>query len=128
MILDTSAIVALLLEESGSVRILDILEKSVSTGVGTPTLTETGIVLAHRVGSGWEKALDDFLDDYKVEAIPFDRFHWREAVTAYRRFGKGWHPAGLNFGDCFSYAVARLAGRPLLCTGRDFARTDLDLA
>jgi ribonuclease VapC len=128
LILDTSAIISLLLEEPGSVRILDALEKSVATGVGSPTLTETGIVLARRVGSGWENALEDFLDEYRVEEISFDRLHWREATLAYRRFGKSWHPARLNFGDCMSYAVARIAGRPLLCTGRDFEQTDLELA
>lgn len=128
MILDTSAIIAILLAEPGSAQLRAKIETSAFPGVGTPTLTETGVVLAGRIRSGWVEALENFLDELGVGIIPFGDRHWREAIIAYRRFGKGWHPAGLNFGDCFSYAVARLAGRPLLCTGRDFARTDLQLA
>jgi ribonuclease VapC len=58
----------------------------------------------------------------------FRRAHWRSAVDAFHRFGKGRHPAGLNFGDCMSYATAKLADQPLLCAGADFAKTDLRLA
>jgi len=60
--------------------------------------------------------------------VSFGEDHWREAARAFRRFGKGRHPAALNFGDCLTYAVARLAGAPLLCVGEDFPQTDLDLA
>lgn len=60
--------------------------------------------------------------------MPFGEAHWREAVEAYRRFGKGRHPAGLNFGDCLTYATAKLAGEPLLFVGEDFPATDLEAA
>ena len=60
--------------------------------------------------------------------MPFGEAHWREALAAYRRFGRGRHRANLNFGDCLSYAVARLAGEPLLFVGDDFAATDLPRA
>jgi len=60
--------------------------------------------------------------------IPFGEAHYGSAVEAWLRYGKGRHPAGLNFGDCMAYATARVAGRPLLCTGEDFPRTDLELA
>jgi ribonuclease VapC len=64
----------------------------------------------------------------EVAVVPFADAHWKAAIDAHRRYGKGRHPAGLNFGDCLTYATAKLAGQPLLCTGRDFARTDLPIA
>lgn len=67
------------------------------------------------------------LDESGIEQIPFGDAHWKEAVDAYLRFGKGRHKAQLNFGDCLTYAVARLADEPLLFTGNDFTETDLDL-
>jgi ribonuclease VapC len=60
--------------------------------------------------------------------VPFDEGHWREALAAFIRFGKGRHPAGLNFGDCLSYATATIAAQPLLAVGEDFAKTDLVVA
>ncbi|MDX6651543.1 MAG: ribonuclease VapC [Solirubrobacterales bacterium] len=68
-----------------------------------------------------------FLQERELIVIPFDQLHWEEAVTAFIRFGKGRHPAGLNFGDCMTYATAQLAAEPLLCVGEDFAKTDLAL-
>jgi ribonuclease VapC len=61
-----------------------------------------------------------------IEEIPFGSVHWREAVDAFRRFGRGQHPAGLNFGDCLTYAAASLSGEPLLFVGDSFAKTDLE--
>jgi ribonuclease VapC len=69
--------------------------------------------------------LDRFLRDFQVTPIAFGELHWLEALEAFRRFGKGRHPAALNFGDCMSYATAKLAGRPLLFVGDDFTRTDI---
>ncbi len=66
------------------------------------------------------------LDELGIQEIPFGELHWREAVDAYRRFGKGRHPAALNFGDCMTYAVASLTGEPLLFVGNDFGHTDLE--
>ena len=63
-----------------------------------------------------------------MQEVPFGELHWREAVDAYRRYGKGRHPAALNFGDCMTYAVASLAGEPLLFIGEDFSLTDLEPA
>jgi ribonuclease VapC len=63
-----------------------------------------------------------------ISAVPFGDAHYGTAVEAWLRFGKGRHPAGLNFGDCLSYATARLAGQPLLCTGEDFSKTDIEIA
>jgi hypothetical protein len=69
-----------------------------------------------------------FLTEFGIVTVPFGEEHWRTAFEAYRRFGKGRHAAALNIGDCMSYATAKLSRQPLLCTGADFARTDLAVA
>lgn len=127
MILDSSAILAILLAEPDA-EFLKAKLRSSPAGVGAPTLVETAIVLTNR--QGWEslEGLRAFLRDLAVSVVPFETDHWIEALEAYRKFGKGRHPAALNFGDCLAYAVARIAGEPLLCTGDDFPRTDLPLA
>ena len=105
----------------------EVLRAAPHIGVGAPTLVETSIVLSSRAGRGGQTALEGILSDRAIVVVPFDDQHWREAVMAFSRFGKGRHPARLNFGDCLTYATARRAGRPLLCIGDDFAQTDLDL-
>ena len=128
MILDSSAIVAVLTNEPGSASILAKLSGPQALGVGAPTLVETALVLSTRVDSSAREMLDRFLAELDVAVIPFSEAHWREAADAFRRFGKGRHAAALNFGDCMSYAVAKLARKPLVCIGEDFLKTDLDLA
>lgn len=127
MILDSSAILAILLGEPDN----DVLRTklmSAPAGVGAPTLFEAAIVLTNRHGWEFLESLHAFLRDLSVSVVPFHASHWLEALEAYRKFGKGRHPAALNFGDCLAYAVAKVAGEPLLCTGNDFPRTDLPLA
>jgi Uncharacterized protein conserved in bacteria len=127
MIVDTSAILAVFLKEPGHEAILEVLTGADVLGIGSPTLAETGIVLESRFGepgAGW---LRQFVEEFGLTVIPFGEMHAREATAAYACFGKGRHEAGLNLGDCLTYAVARLAGQPLLCIGADFPRTDLDL-
>ena len=127
MILDTSAILAVFLKEPGYEAVLEALVAAGAVGIGAPTLAETGIVLETRFGehaSGW---LQQFAEEFRLTEIPFGALHRREAVVAYARYGEGRHDAGLNFGDCLTYAVARLAGQRLLCVGSDFSRTDLEL-
>jgi ribonuclease VapC len=128
LILDTSAVVAVVVQEPGYDGLIGKLASARSVGIGTPTLAETGIVLTARLGRDPRGLLARLLQELEVTPIPFGDPHWRAAVEAYRRFGKGRHAAALNFGDCMSYATARLSGLPLLCTGRDFAKTDLLLA
>lgn len=128
MILDSSAIVAILLREQECEDLLDKLATVPTVGVGAPTLTEAGIVLTARLGDRARQILSLFLQESKLVVVPFGELHWRTAVEAYYRYGKGRHAAGLNFGDCMAYATARLARQPLLCTGKDFSRTDLELA
>ena len=128
MILDSSAVVAVLTEEAGYASLLGLLDEADSLAIGTPTLVEAEIVLVGRVGPSRRMFLANFVVERDVAVLPFEEAHWREAVSAFLRYGKGRHPAGLNYGDCMTYATARLAGEPLLCLGDDIAKTDLELA
>lgn len=128
MIVDSSAIVAIVLREPGYEELVSKLRAAEIIGIGTPTLTEAGMVLSARLGIEPQALLDHFLHDFRVTPVDFGEQHWREALEAFRRFGKGRHPAALNFGDCLSYATARLAGHALLFVGGDFPRTDIESA
>ncbi|HYW12475.1 MAG TPA: type II toxin-antitoxin system VapC family toxin [Longimicrobium sp.] len=128
MIVDSSAVVAILLQEPGHEELVAKLATAPSAAIGAPTLTECGMVLTARLGTRGRVLLDAFLARFGLVEVPFGERHWRIALDAFETFGKGRHPASLNFGDCMSYSVARLANRPLLCIGNDFPRTDLPLA
>lgn len=128
MILDTSAVVAIVFKEKGFEDLLEKLTASRTVAMGTPTLTETGIVLTARLGSEAQTLLARFIQEFQIVTVPFGEDHWSVAIDAYRRFGKGRHAANLNFGDCLAYAVSKLSDQPLLCVGQDFQRTDLELA
>lgn len=128
MILDSSAIVGIVLREPGFDSLVRKLTQAEALAVGAPTLTEAGIVLTARLGRDSRGLLQGLLREWDAATVAFGEEHWREAVTAYDRFGRGRHEAQLNFGDCMAYAVAKLAGEPLLCTGKDFPKTDLPLA
>jgi len=128
MILDSSALITIVFKEPGYEAVVLKLGKANAVGIGAPTLAEAGIVLSARVRADTRGLLARFLQDFQINVIPFGEAHCRAAVDAYEKFGKGRHPAGLNFGDCMSYATARLADQPLLCVGDDFAKTDLVLA
>ena len=125
MIVDTSAIVAILFQEPGFEELIEKLGRSETIGIGMPTLAETCIVLTARLGDRAAGMLERFLREIDGIEIPFGEDHWREACGAYQRYGRGRHPARLNFGDCLTYAVAKLAGQPLLFVGNDFSQTDL---
>ncbi|MCA9739696.1 MAG: type II toxin-antitoxin system VapC family toxin [Gemmatimonadota bacterium] len=125
MIVDASALLAVVFRDPGYEDVLDRLRTAEALAAATPTLAEAGIVLEARLGDASRGLLERMLDELAIQEIPFGEIHWREAVEAYRRFGKGRHPARLNFGDCMTYAAAALAGEPLLFTGDDFAQTDL---
>lgn len=128
MILDSSAIVGVVLREPGFEHLVRKIARAPAIGVGAPTLAEAGLVLTSRLGRDARGLLQALLRDWDAVAITFGEEHWQEAVAAYARYGRGRHQARLNFGDCLAYAVAKLAREPLLCTGDDFPRTDLDLA
>jgi ribonuclease VapC len=127
MILDSSAIIAVVLREPGFDEIEQKIADAENLGIGAPTLTETALVLENRMSDA-RSVLIHFLHEWKVDVIPFGEGHWQEAATAYARFGKGKHKAALNFGDCMAYAVARLSRQALLCTGSDFSKTDIELS
>lgn len=128
MIIDSSAVVAILLREPAWERLLDHIDGAGSApGIGAPTLVETGIVLSARLGPAGKSLLARFVEEGGLRRIAFTAEHWTVAVDAYLRYGKGRHPAALNFGDCLTYAVSRVAAEPLLCVGDDFTKTDLTL-
>jgi len=128
MILDSSAIVAILFQEPGYEAVLERLVTAVEVGIGAPTLVECSIVLSARLNQDARGLLARFLEEANVTIIPFTDAHYGTAVSAWLKYGKGRHPASLNFGDCLAYAVARLTAMPLLCVGDDFPQTDLLLA
>jgi ribonuclease VapC len=128
LILDASALLAIIFREPGYEKVLECLQNADAVAAGAPSLSETGIVLQARLGSGADGMLERMLDEFGIQEIPFNEVHWREAVNAFRRFGRGHHPASLNFGDCLTYAVAYLGGEPLLFIGNDFGKTDLEVA
>lgn len=125
MIVDSSALVAIVLREPGWEDLVDLIAATASCGIGAPTLAETGIVLRAKVGPGAHGMIARFLQEAAMATVPFADDHWPVAIEAYNRFGKGRHAASLNFGDCLTYAVARLADQPLLFVGDDFRKTDI---
>jgi ribonuclease VapC len=128
VILDTSAILAVFFGEPEREELLDKIGAAAVVGVGAPTLAETAIVLAARLGERGPRQLARIVERAGIVVISFEPPHWPLAAEAWLRFGRGRRPAALNFGDCLAYATARLAGRPLLCKGDHFSRTDLELA
>ena len=128
MILDSSAVVAVLFQEPGYEALLEKMFAAAEVSIGAPTLAETAIVVSARLGTDARPLLSRFLREGAIETLPFGEAQFGVAVGAWLRFGRGRHSASLNFGDCLAYATARLAGRQLLCVGQDFSRTDLSLA
>ena len=127
MIIDSSAVLAIIGKEPGHERIVHELAASTGTRIGAPTQLEMGIVLTARFGPRGKTALARFLQENSIETVALDEGHAIAALDAYSRFGKGRHPAALNFGDCCTYATASIAGEKLLCVGNDFRQTDLPL-
>jgi ribonuclease VapC len=121
-------LVAIILREPGYQKLLEKLQSASLAVVPAPSALETSIVLTLRLNRDGQSLLNDFLLESRMSIAPFTQAHLTYAMEAFLRFGKGRHPAGLNFGDCFSYATAKLAGQPLLCKGEDFAKTDIRLA
>ena len=127
MILDSSAVIAILLKEPGYERLRDRLATSEQASIGAPTVLESSMVLSARLGHAGKTLLARFLQEAEIEVVEFTADHWTVAADAFLAFGKGRHRAGLNLGDCTTYAVAKLASQPLLCLGDDFPATDLEL-
>ena len=123
-VVDTSAVVSVLLGEPGS----DEVERKLGASpcvMSAATRVELAIVIESRAGSAGAQLLQELLDRIEIQIEPVDARLADEAMVCWRRFGKGRHPAGLNYGDTFSYALARRLGLPLLFVGDDFAQTDV---
>jgi ribonuclease VapC len=125
MIVDSSAVISILFEEDGSEQLVDALGSASLVAIGAPTLFETEMVAIGRFDLHGRALVAQFLERWGVEVTPFLDPHRNVAVDAFIRYGKGRHPAALNYGDCMTYATARLAELPLLFTGEDFAQTDV---
>lgn len=127
MIIDSSAIIAMINREPESLALERALVTASEPKIGAPTKAEAGIVLQAKFGMRGRSLYERFLQEWGVITLPFDDRHAEVALEAFQRFGKGRHSAKLNLGDCHCYATAKLARQPLLCIGNDFAQTDLHL-
>jgi ribonuclease VapC len=125
VIVDSSAFVAIARGENEQIRLIRALSNATVVRVSTPTWFETSLVLSRMMGPRLDVFLAGIERQFAVQFVPFSVEHVQVATDAWRRYGKGNHPAKLNFGDCISYATAQLAGEPLLFVGNDFTQTDV---
>lgn len=126
MIVDTSAIVAIALDEPQRNRLVDVLLDAVEPKISAATIVEIGAVLVRRLAPEDFRRIERLIDQLGVQTVPFDSEQAVSATRAYREFGRGsGHPAGLNLGDCYSYALSDVTGEPLLYVGDDFSHTDV---
>lgn len=126
MIVDTSVLVALLREEPITARFVPMLNRNVGLlRMSTASYLEAGIVIDANDDAVISDRLDSVIALFGIEMVPVCADHARIAREAYRQFGKGHHPARLNFGDCLTYALAKATGEPLLFKGDDFSQTDI---
>lgn len=128
MVIDASAIIAVLLSEPHAARLLAALESADTRRVSAASVVESSFVLLARFGDAGDVYLDRLLRDIGAEVVAVGEEHVALARDAAARFGRGRHAAGLNFGDCFSYALAAAQAEPLLFVGHDFAKTDIEIA
>lgn len=128
MVIDPSAVLAILQDEPERRAFNELIEAASERRLSAASLVELSIVVEVRLGAEGIRDLDLFLATAGIEPIAFDAVQARLAREAFRRFGKGRHPAGLNLGDCFSYALARMLDEPLLFKGDDFPLTDVTAA
>lgn len=127
MVIDTSALAAIFFHEPERDAFRDAIVAASSRLISAATLLEAGMVIEGRRGGGAGREFDLFIVRAQIKIVPIDADLADLARSAWRRYGKGRHPAGLNFGDCFSYALAKATGEPLLAKGIDFAKTDVPI-
>ena len=127
MVIDSSAIIAVLLDEANAADIARAIESNSQRLLSAANLLEASIVIESRKGEAGGRELDLLIYRAAIEIVAVDQEQAELARIAWRRFGKGRHPAGLNYGDCFAYALARTRQLPLLFQGDDFSRTDIDI-
>ncbi len=125
MVLDTSAIVAILFAEDEAERFSEAIEDDPMRLISAGTALECSLVIEGKLGEAGGRELDLLMLRAGIETIPFNAEQLAIARQAFRDFGKGRHPAGLNYGDCFSFALSKASGEPLLFKGGDFAKTDI---
>jgi ribonuclease VapC len=125
VVIDSSAIVAILLDEPDSDSLRFAIADDETRLISAATLLEAALVIERYKSEAGGRDLDLLVSKLAMEVMPVDADQIAEARRAWRRFGRGRHPAGLNYGDLFSYALARTTGEPLLFKGDDFARTDV---
>lgn len=125
MIVDTSVVVSIAMEEPNALTLLHKLHEAPTRLMSVASAVEACLVLVGRLGEGGRSDLDALLRHLKIELVPVDAEQCAVAQEAGVRFGKGRHGAALNFGDCFSYALAAVTNDELLCTGNDFSQTDI---
>jgi ribonuclease VapC len=128
MIIDTSAVLAILLDEDDSARFADAIARADQRAMSAASFLEAGIVIDNQLGPAAGRQLDALLQRAQVEVAPVTPEQAEIARQAYSDYGKGHHPARLNFGDCFAYALAKVTNRALLFKGDDFSRTDVAAA
>ena len=127
LVVDRSACVAVILGEPGSEDLAAYLEHALVRLMPAAIRVELGIVIEARLWPAGQDVVDRFLRDAKIDIVAVDEELAARAMSGWRRYGKGRHPAALNFGDCFTYALAERTGYPVLCTGDDFARTGISV-
>lgn len=127
MVIDSSALIAILLNESDREHFLDLILKDDKRLLSAATAVEAGIVLEYRSSQIAIREFDLFLHQAGVEIISVDATQADRARIAYRKYGKGRHPAALNFGDCFTHALAAVSGEPVLAKGNEFQRAGLSV-
>jgi ribonuclease VapC len=125
MVLDTSALLAILFDEAERRVFTEAIEAAERRLLSAASFVETSMILESRHGAEGVRALDRLLAAADIEIVAVDLEQAQAAREAFRQFGKGRHPAGLNFGDCFPYALAKCQGEPLLFKGGDFSQTDV---
>lgn len=125
MVVDSSALLAILLNEPEAQAIRTAFDHDDVRLLSAATLLEVSMVIEARKGDHGGRELDVLISKSKIEVIPVDQDQVGEARRAWRRFGRGRHPAALNYGDLFAYALSRTSGEPLLYKGDDFTRTDV---
>ena len=125
MTLDSSALVAILFAESGYLDLVDRVLAADHVRMGAPTLVEASMVMTGRRHTPAAGEVEDLIKELGITVVPFGEAEWRLAIEAFGKFGRGRHPAALNFGDCLAYATAMSLGDTLLFVGDDFARTDI---
>ncbi len=129
MIVDTSAIVAIALNEPQRDRLVDVLMDASGPKISAATVVEVAAVLTGRLAPEDVRRVERLIDQLGIETVPFDAEQAASARRAYRAYGRGsGHRAGLNLGDCYSYALADITGEPLLYVGDDFSHTDITAA